>query len=106
MDSVTATRAQLVRVKILAYLGQLKKDEFVAARKLVLDLDLRYTTAKNVLEQLEERGYVQKIVSNHRGVFAKFRLDPGAYKLLNSGSQQPFVPPEWEDAYGRHPYAP
>jgi len=99
-----------VRTKILAYLGELKKDEFVPAMKLCRDLDLRFTTAKNTLTMLEERGFVEKLVSNNPGIVASFRLDPSAgIKNKGQGIEQdtfiPYIPPAWSDAYGKHPHA-
>ena len=88
-----------VRTKILAYLGQLRPEEYAPARKLCYHLNLRFSTAKNTLTMLEERGLVEKIISNDKGVVALFRIDPHA-----NMKGIPFVPPEWSDAYGKHPH--
>lgn len=111
------------RTKILAYLGQLKPDDFVSATRLCCDLALRFTTAKNTLTLLEERGLVEKKIRNEKGTIAEFRIDPNAgkivgleevtVKLTGTGTSVmtterrfvPYVPPEWSDAYGKHPYS-
>lgn len=102
------------RTKILAYLGELKKDEFIPVRKLIYDLGLRFTTAKNVLSTLEEEWIVEKRITNKRGIIASFRIMPTAVmqRKVNGvatvnhpdGDYVPFVPPEWEAEYGQHPY--
>lgn len=107
------------RTKILAYLGELKPDDFVSAKKLCYDLALRFTTAKNTLTLLEERGLVEKKITNIKGTVASFRIDPNAgtittvEKVQQTGTGTsmityerrliPYVPPEWSDAYGKHP---
>jgi hypothetical protein len=103
-----------VRVRILAYLGELKPGEFVKVRKLINDLDLRFTTAKNALSSLEEDWIVEKRIVNNRGIVASFRIMPTAVmpRKINGvatvnhpdGDYVPFVPPEWESQYGKHPY--
>lgn len=90
----------LVRTKILAYLGQLKKDEWKSAPDLCRDLSIRYSSAKTTLQMLEERGLVEKVITNRRGIVAMFRIDPRASK-----DGIPYVPPEWHDGYGKHPHA-
>lgn len=98
------------RTKILAYLGQLKKDDFIPAKKLCYDLGLRYTTAKNTLTMLEERGLVEKKIENVKGTVASFRIDPDATEKRNGVAMEqirivPYTPPEWSEAYGHHPYS-
>lgn len=90
----------LVRTKILAYLGQLKKDEWRSAPDLCRDLSIRYSSAKNTLEMLEERGLIEKVITNRRGIVAVYRIDPRA-----AANGIPYVPPEWHDGYGKHPHA-
>lgn len=106
------------RTRILAYLGELKSGDYVSARKLVNDLSLRFTTAKNVLTVLEEEWIVEKKITTVRGTVAEFRISPTASvpraRQATSMNQPnhsqaslelvPFVPPEWSDAYGEHPY--
>lgn len=98
------------RTKILAYLGELHPDEFVPVKKLILDLDLRFTTAKNMLTKLEQEWIVEKKITIDKGTIASFRISPTAVmeKVVNgmviTGTFVPFVPPEWEASYGRHPY--
>jgi hypothetical protein len=102
------------KTKVLAYLGELKKDEFVPVKKLIYDLGLRFTTAKNVLTALEEEWIVEKRIVNKRGIIASFRIMPTAVmqRKVNGvatvnhpdGDYVPFVPPEWEASYGQHPY--
>jgi len=93
------------RTKILAYLGQLKGASFVSAKKLCYDLQLRYTTAKNTLTTLEERGLVEKKIETEKGTVALFRIDPAATQLMRNSVnlRTAYVPPEWSDAYGKHP---
>lgn len=107
------------RTKILAYLGELKPGVFVSAKKLCYDLALRFTTAKNTLTMLEDRGLVEKKITNIKGTVASFRIDPNAgtmatvekVQLTGTGTSVmtterrliPYVPPEWSDAYGKHP---
>lgn len=114
-NGVTSTRT-----KILAYLGELRPTEFVSAKKLCYDLALRFTTAKNTLTLLEERGLVAKKITTTHGTVALFQIDPNAGTMATVEiSQQtgtgtnvmtterrliPYVPPEWSDAYGKHPY--
>lgn len=105
-SGVTSTRT-----KILAYLGQLKPDEYVSAKRLCYDLALRFTTAKNTLTLLEERGLVNKMITTTKGTVASFKIasDAGVYVVKEGTPERrfiPYVPPEWSDAYGRHPYAP
>lgn len=102
------------RTKILAYLGELKPKEFVAVKKLIADLGLRFTTAKNTLSQLEEEWLVEKRITNRNGIIASFRIMPTAteQRKVNgvatvdhpNGDTVPFTPPEWEADYGKHPY--
>jgi hypothetical protein len=110
------------RTKILAYLGELKHAEFVAVKQLINDLNLRFTTAKNILTQLEQEWLVEKKVTTRKGTAAFFRISPTAVvpRVSHSGcgngvvnmheNQQqevatvPFVPPEWSSQYGKHPY--
>lgn len=111
------------RVRILAYLGELKQEEFVAVKKLIHDLDLRFTTAKNILSQLEQEWLVEKRITTRNGTAASFRIAPTAVtaKLIitsagagngvamNQSTQPraelvPYVPPEWSASYGQHPY--
>lgn len=107
--SAAACTPTITRTRILAYLGQLKPDEWASARKLCYDLDLRFTTAKNVLTALEDRGWVEKMISSDKGIIAKFRIDPAAItkQITPEGTSKMvgFIPPEWEPAYGRHPHA-
>lgn len=93
------------RTKILAYLGELHPGEFVSVRKLIFDLDLRFTTAKNVLTKLEEEWLVDKRITTRRGTQASFRISPDA-KAFRAGTDEliPFVPPEWSPEYGKHQY--
>ena len=105
------------RTKILAYLGELKPGVFISSQKLCCDLALRFTTAKNVLTTLEDLGLVQKKITTEKGTVASFRINPNAgsiatvEKLTGNGTSimeqriVPFVPPEWSDAYGKHPYS-
>lgn len=102
------------RVRILAYLGQLKPNEFIPVRKLIFDLSLRFTTAKNILTELEQEWLVEKRIINNRGIVASFRIMPTAVMVRKvngiatmnhpDGDYVPFVPPEWEANYGQHPY--
>ena len=98
------------RTRILAYLGCLHKDEWVVARKLCLDLLLPFTTAKNTLAGLEDRMLVEKKISNIRGVYAEFRIHPHAairatHPVTGKTELVAFVPPEWDDQYGKRPNA-
>ncbi len=111
--------APSTRTKILAYLGELKSDDFVSSKKLCYDLALRFTTAKNILTSLEDSGLVEKKITTDKGTIASFRIDPNAgtmtivEKVLQTGTGTsmvtnerrliPYVPPEWSDAYGKHP---
>ncbi len=113
-NGVTSTKT-----KILAYLGELKPGDYVSAKKLCYDLALRFTTAKNCLTTLEDRGLVDKMITNNKGTVALFRIDPNAGKIKDFVVTQktetgtsvmtterrliPYVPPEWSDAYGKHP---
>jgi hypothetical protein len=99
VDSEDVTSA---KTKILAYLGQLKPDDWADSKKICLDLDLRFTTAKNTLSLLETRDMVEKIVTTTKGTRAKFRLNP-TYQVSNGSRLVPYVPPEWSPAYGKHP---
>lgn len=102
------------RILVLAYLGQLRPKEFVTSQKLVRDLSLRFTTAKNVLAALEEEWIVEKRIENRNGIVASFRIMPTAVmpRKINGvatvnhpdGDYVSFVPPEWEASYGQHPY--
>lgn len=103
-----------VRTRILAYLGELRAGDLVPVRKLINDLDLRFTTAKNVLSQLEEEWIVEKQITTQRGTVASFCISKTAMmqRKVNgvatvnhpNGDYVPFVPPEWEASYGQHPY--
>lgn len=79
-------------------------------RKLLADLDLRFTTAKNMLTKLEQEWIVEKKITVYKGTQASFRISPTAVmqKVVNGmvieGEFVPFVPPEWEASYGKHPY--
>lgn len=112
MDSEDLLVKQVsTRTKILAYLGELKKGEYVSSKKIVADLSLRFTTAKNVLTQLEEQWLVEKQIRTEHGTVALFRISPTATMTrtengvanMESPAVVPFVPPEWSDAYGKHP---
>jgi alpha-L-fucosidase len=102
------------RVRILAYLGELRREDFVPVKKLINDLSLRFTTAKNVLSQLESEWLVEKKITTTRGTVASFRIAKNAVtqRRVNgvatvnhpSGDYVPYVPPEWEAEYGQHPY--
>lgn len=102
------------RTKILAYLGELRGAEFVPVKKLIADLGLRFTTAKNTLSLLEEEWIVEKRITNRNGIIASFRIMPTAQqqRKINGvatmdhphGDYIPFTPPEWEASYGQHPY--
>jgi hypothetical protein len=102
------------RVRILAYLGELRREEFVPVKKLIYDLSLRFTTAKNVLSQLEEEWIVEKRITTTKGTVASFRIAKTAVMQRRengvatvnhpNGDYVPFVPPEWEAEYGQHPY--
>lgn len=94
------------RTKVLAYLGQLHPGEFIPVKKLIHDLSLRFTTAKNVLTALEEEWIVEKKIVNNRGIIASFRIMPTAVTVKSNSDGQliPYVPPEWEPIYGKHPY--
>ncbi len=102
------------RTRILAYLGELKPDDFVPAMKLCCDLSLRFTTAKNTLTMLEERGLVEKRKEPNKGSVVSFRIDPEAgtvqpNRVAEQGATMtksfvPYIPPQWSDAYGKHPY--
>lgn len=92
---MTDTDVVHVRTKILAYLGELHTGEFVSARKLINDLSLRFTTAKNILTVLEQEWIVEKELRiTRRTTQAFFRLQP-----TNTSTQIP----EWDDSYGKHP---
>ena len=104
-NKIPTPRSTNARIRILAYLGQLKKDSFVAARNLCLDLDIRYTTAKNILSGLEDRMIVEKRLVNKPNVVAEFRLHPGAHIADKDNTLIPYIPPEWDDAYGKHPHS-
>ena len=112
VDGTIVDSGSSTRTKILAYLGQLKPEEFISAKRLCYDLALRFTTAKNTLTLLEERGLVTKLITSNKGVVASFKIasDAGKYQPRTDGAEGmrfvPYVPPEWSDAYGRHPYAP
>jgi hypothetical protein len=103
-----------VRTKILAYLGELKLGVYIPVRKLIADLGLRFTTAKNVLSQLEGEWIVEKKITTEKGTIASFRISKTAVtqRKVNgvatvnhpNGDYVPFVPPEWEASYGQHPY--
>ncbi len=105
--SPVASGVIAVRTKILAYLGALKPGDFASARRIVYDLDLRFTTAKNTLDMLEARGLVEKVISNKKGIVAMFRIDPAAVEKVEVSpgvaQMKPYIPPDWEDAYGKHP---
>jgi predicted ArsR family transcriptional regulator len=111
MDSGTVdstdSSVSSTRTRILAYLGQLRAGEYVPAKKLCNDLRLRFTTAKNTLTLLEERGLVEKQVTTARGTVASFRIaaDACTVSYNKDGSRRllPYCPPEWSDAYGKHP---
>lgn len=102
------------KTRILAYLGELRRGEFIPVKKLIHDLNLRFTTAKNALSALEEEWIVEKRITNKHGVVASFRISPTAVmqRKINGvatvdhpeGDYVPFVPPEWEANYGQHPY--
>lgn len=98
------------RTKILAYLGALHPGEFVPVKQLIFDLDLRFTTAKNILTKLEQEWIVEKKITTDKGTQASFRIMPTAVmaKKVNgivvANETVPYVPPEWEATYGRHPY--
>lgn len=118
------------RTRILAYLGELRAGEFIPVKKLINDLSLRFTTAKNILSALEEEWIVEKKIVNNKGVVALFRISATAVTCraqphttgnnaigvaLNqqavATTEQsaattlvPYVPPEWEASYGQHPY--
>jgi hypothetical protein len=102
------------RIRVLAYLGELRPNDFIPVRKLIYDLGLRFTTAKNVLSQLEQEWIVEKRITNKQGIIASFRIMPTAVmqRKVNGvatmghkdGDYIPFVPPEWEADYGQHPY--
>ena len=104
-NKIPTPRSTNARIRILAYLGQLKKDSFVSARNLCLDLDLRYTTAKNILSGLEDRMIVEKRISNKPNIVAEFRLHPGAQVATKDNNLTAYIPPEWDDAYGKHPHS-
>lgn len=108
-ESMRDTIATTVRTRILAYLGQLHSNDTVSARKLCYDLDLRFSTAKSVLTALEERGWVSKVISNDKCVVALYAIHPDAVvKTTTTDGRDTMVamiPPEWEPAYGRHPYS-
>lgn len=88
-DGVTSNKT-----KVLAYLGQLRSNEFVRGRKLVFDLSLRYRTAQKTLELLVVRGLVDKKIETRNGTIALYRINPSIAVIL----------PEWSANYGRHPY--
>jgi hypothetical protein len=97
------------RTMILAYLGELKPEEFIPVRILIFDLNLRFTTAKNTLTKLEQDWLVEKKITVDRGTMASFRISPTAVmeEKINgiaTGRSVPFVPPEWNPQYGRHPH--
>lgn len=92
------------RTKILAYLGELRQGEFVPVKKLIFDLGLRFTTAKNILSKLEAEWIVDKRITTTRGTVAAFRISPDARTHNNRGEVVAYVPPEWSPAYGKHPY--
>lgn len=108
VDSTDDCKLGSARTKILAYLGQLRVGEWVSARKLCFDLQLRYTTAKNSLAGLEDRDLVHKRISNLKGVVAEFQLNSSAtVKVQNTRGEVvnvAYVPPDWSDAYGKHPH--
>lgn len=91
LDGITDSTIHSVRTKLLAYLGQLRPEEYRSARRLCYDLNLRFSTAKNTLEMLEERGFVEKVISNKKGRVALFRIDPHA-----TADGSPYVPPRVE----------
>ncbi len=114
MDSNTSNSnnevvvAVTTKTKILAYLGELKKNEWVLATKLCLHLNLRYTTAKNTLAMLEHQGLVAKEISKERGTVALYCIPVDTSVKLWENSRwvhKPFIPPEWSAAYGQHPHA-
>lgn len=96
--------------RILAYLGELHADEWVAAKQLCDHLNLRFTTAKNALAAAEERGWIEKKISNRPRVIASFRIHPGAGVVrvdekTGETTMKKFIPPEWKDEYGKHPHS-
>jgi hypothetical protein len=96
------------KVKIMAYLGQLRPREWVLATKLCLDLNLRFTTAKNSLQQLEDRGIVAKKKETDHGTVVLFCIPPGTIQrrwIDDRWIETPLIPPEWDDTYGKHPSA-
>lgn len=82
------------RTKILAYLGQLKGDDYAFLMKMCFHLNLRAPTAKNILKVLEEESVIEKQLDPRRTTRAKYRISRA----------RPTIPPEWSDAYGKHPY--
>ena len=109
---VAQPRIAFTRTRILAYLGQLQHGEFVSSGKIINDLQLRRTTAKNTLDYLEERGLVEKRISNDRRVVAEFRIHPDSVQVDTSKqvvnglpATTPYLPPEWSDVYGKHPHS-
>lgn len=90
-----------VRTKILAYLGQCKKDEWVNSKKVIADLQLRAPTAKNTVTTLENAGLVERRGYQERGqkMDIQWRLD----SRFSNAIGEPFIPPDWSDAYGKHP---
>lgn len=115
MESIDVVASASTRTRILAYLGELKRGEYIPVKKLIYDLSLRFTTAKNVLAALEEEWLVDKKIETTRGTIALFRISPTAVSCvrtvgvagMNQTQEQrfvPYVPPEWSASYGRHPY--
>jgi predicted transcriptional regulator len=96
------------KIKIMAYLGQLKPGEWVLATKLCLDLNLRFTTGKNSLTQLEDRGLIAKRKETDGGTVVLFCIPPGTLQRKWKDDRwidTPYIPPEWDDAYGKHPHS-
>lgn len=90
--------------RILSYLGELRNGEWVTAKQLCDHLNLRFTTAKNALVALEDRGWVEKKISNRPRVIASFRINPEA-SVAVEGKMKKLIPPEWKDEYGKHPHS-
>ncbi len=108
MDSETGATA--VRTMVLAYLGQLRKDEWASAMVICTHLNLRFRTAQRTLALLLERELVEKRLDNKKGTVALFRIHPLATTfVINKHGEQvvaTYVPPDWSDAYGKHPHNP
>jgi DNA-binding transcriptional regulator YhcF (GntR family) len=94
LDPIAKTNT--AQARMLAYLGELLEDDAVPTMKMMADLDLIYNTCTMYLQELSRLGWVdiRKKATVNTVRLAKMP----AHKLVA-------IVPEWDDAYGIHPYA-